>query len=66
MQIDLEDLGLDDGGDLLVRRALRTLPIGGALAVRGSHPELPLHLRAWARGTGVGFHPAEDGKARNA
>lgn len=63
MQIDLEDLGLDDGGDLLVRRALRTLPIGGALAVRGRHPELQLHLRAWARGTGVGFHPAADGQS---
>ncbi len=62
MQIDLEDLGIDNGGDLLVRRALRTLPIGGALAVRGTHPELLLHLRAWARGTGLDFHPAQDGK----
>jgi len=56
-QLELDQLGLDQGGDLLVRRALRSVPIGAALEVRGDHPELELHLRAWARGEGLEFGP---------
>lgn len=58
MRIELEGLGLDQGGDVLLRRALRGLPAGEQLAVAGSHPELALQLRAWARVTGHGFERA--------
>ncbi|GAA5003808.1 ferritin-like domain-containing protein [Streptomyces hyderabadensis] len=50
--IDLESLTLDNGGHLLVRRALGTLRPGERLTVRGAHPELPLQLGAWARSRG--------------
>ena len=54
-RLDLEELGLDEGGDLLLRRALRQLPPGAALTVRGSHEELALQLRAWCRMQGHGW-----------
>ena len=50
--IDLEHLGLDTGGHLLLNRALAGLPTGGQLGVVGSHPDLRLHLRAWCRANG--------------
>jgi hypothetical protein len=48
----LADLGLDEGGHLLVDRALVALPPGGRLAVTGRHPALHLHLAAWCRANG--------------
>ena len=36
--IDLGALGLDRGGLLLLKRALRRLPVGGRLAVSGAAP----------------------------
>lgn len=59
MRIDLEGLGLDEGGDLLLRRALRRLTEGERLDVVGSHPELALQLRTWARATGRRFETGE-------
>lgn len=58
-KIDLSDLGLDRGGHLLLKRALRGLPEGGRLEVHGRHPELGVHLRAWCRTQGhiVQFPP---------
>jgi hypothetical protein len=50
--IDLEGLGLDAGGHLLVQRGLRDLPVGGRLVVRGWHPALRTHLAAWCRAQG--------------
>lgn len=50
--IDLEDLGLESGGHLLVQRGLEDLPVGGALAVRGRDPALRTHLAAWCRTQG--------------
>lgn len=50
--IDLEDVGLEAGGYLLIQRALRDLPVGGRLAVQGSHPALRTHLAAWSRSQG--------------
>ncbi|MCB9796976.1 MAG: ferritin-like domain-containing protein [Alphaproteobacteria bacterium] len=71
--VDLGPLGLDRGGHLLIKRALRRLPVGGRLQVRGEDPHLALHLRAWGRAWG---HPvagleitrggAEDGRWRGA
>jgi hypothetical protein len=46
---DLDGLGLDDGGHLLVQRALEPLPPGGRLTVTGRHPALRVHLTAWCR-----------------
>ena len=46
---DLDGLGLDDGGHLLVDRALAALPPGDRLTVTGSHPALRVHLAAWCR-----------------
>lgn len=60
--IDLDGLGIDAGGHLLVQRALRDLPVGGRLTVRGRDPVLRTHLAAWARSQGHaidlgGVHP---------
>jgi hypothetical protein len=49
---DLEDLGLDQGGHLLLEHALAPLPPGAELAVIGRHPALGLHLAAWCRERG--------------
>lgn len=54
--IDLDGLGLEAGGYLLVQRALRDLPVGGRLTVRGRDPALRTHLAAWSRFQG---HQAE-------
>jgi hypothetical protein len=56
--IDLEDLGLDRGGHLLVQRALAALAVGDELVVGGRDPALHIHLRAWAREQG---HAVRDG-----
>ena len=60
MRIDLQQLGLESGGDVLLRRALRALAPGEALQVAGQHPELDLHLRTWCRVLGHRFEPAAD------
>jgi hypothetical protein len=52
LTIDLEGLGLDQGGHLLVERALRSLPAGATLTVEGSHRHLALHLASWCRSEG--------------
>ena len=49
--LDLGTLGMDEGAHLLVQRAL----VQGPVAVRGDHPALAVHLRAWARAHGHGF-----------
>jgi hypothetical protein len=52
---DLEGLGLDQGGHLLLKRALAGVAVGEAVEVRGSAPELAVHVRAWARAQGHGY-----------
>jgi hypothetical protein len=54
---NLAGLGLDEGGHLLLARALGRLAPGGRLAVTGSHPALRVHLAAWCRQHG---HRVED------
>lgn len=54
----LADLGLDEGGNLLVERALAALPPGGRVTVTGQHPALRVHLKAWCRDRG---HRLEEG-----
>src|SRR5438105_11337563 len=53
--IDLEDLGLDAGGHLLLKHELASLAPGARLEVRGTSPDLPLQLRAWCRQQGHTF-----------
>jgi len=50
--VELADLGLDQGGHLLVKRALRTVPVNTPVAVYGDAPELAVHLRGWCRAQG--------------
>jgi hypothetical protein len=50
--IDLADLGLDEGGHLLVARGLMACAIGEGVVVAGRHPQLRLHLSTWARAAG--------------
>lgn len=52
---DLEDVGLDRGGHLLLKRAVASVPVGGRVEVRGSAPELAVHVRAWCRSQGHGY-----------
>jgi hypothetical protein len=59
MRLDLEDLGFEQGGSLLVKRALRSLTAGQPLTVAGMAPDLPLHLRAWCRAEGHEFLSAD-------
>jgi hypothetical protein len=59
MRVDLEDLGFEQGGSLLVKRALRLLRAGQALTVTGTAPDLPVHLRAWCRAEGHEFIPSD-------
>ena len=56
--LDLEDLGLDGGAHLLLKRALRG---AGRVEVRGRAAELGVHLRAWCRSEGHGFATNGDG-----
>ncbi len=58
VRIDLEDLGLESGGDVLLRRALHKLAQCEQLEITGRHAELALHLRIWCRVRGHHFEPA--------
>jgi hypothetical protein len=53
--LDLGDLGLDQGGHLLLKRALSQVPVGGRVEVRGRAPSLSIHLRGWCRAQGHEF-----------
>lgn len=75
--IDIDGLGLDRGAHLLIKRALRSVPVGQRIGVRGTHPELAVHLPAWSRAQGqeIGFEAGqwwirrsdvEDGRWRGA
>ncbi|MBL8683223.1 MAG: hypothetical protein JNK05_28905 [Myxococcales bacterium] len=47
--LDLDALGLEQGGHILVLRALRAAGAGARVCVRGSHPDLALQLSVFAR-----------------
>jgi hypothetical protein len=49
---DLDTLGLDQGGHLLLEHALGELRPGDELTVTGRHPALAIHLAAWCRAHG--------------
>jgi hypothetical protein len=53
--VELDDLGLDEGGHLLVARALAA---GAEVEVRGRSPTLAIDLAGWARRRGHALHGA--------
>ena len=55
--IDLDHLAFDEGGHLLVTRALAGLRPGESLEVRGYSASLPLMLGAWCRTKGHAIEP---------
>jgi hypothetical protein len=57
-RVVLGGLGLDRGAHLLLDRALADLPAGARLEVRGSAPDLRVHLRAWCRRHGHALEAA--------
>jgi hypothetical protein len=48
-EVDLGDLGFDEGGHLPVKRALRS---ANEIAICGSAPDLEVHLSVWCRAEG--------------
>jgi len=66
MHVDLEDLGVDRGGALIVKRALRLAGQAEEVTVAGSHPDLATHLRAWCRATGNRFEWVDNSSGRYA
>jgi hypothetical protein len=64
MKVDLGKLGFDEGGALLIKRALRVAGPGGRISVSGSAPDFALHLRAWCRNEGHPLEWMDTGEAR--
>lgn len=60
-RLDLGELGLDRGGHVLVKHALRALPVGGTLEVVGHDPHLRVHLQSWSRQQALDFTPLPGG-----
>jgi hypothetical protein len=56
--VDLGQLGLDGGGDVLLKVALGRLTGDEVLVVRGTHPDLLGHLGTWCRQHGHRLQPA--------
>ena len=52
VDLDLGDLGFDEGAALLIRRALRASPPGKQVLVTGCAPDLDLHIESWCRSEG--------------
>lgn len=58
--IDIEALSFTSGAHLLIKRALRDLPVGGRLGVRASAPDFAVHLRGWCREQGHEYVEGDD------
>src|SRR6266542_119472 len=58
--IDIETLSFTSGAHLLLKRALRDLPVGGRLGVRASATDFAMHLRGWCREQGHEFVEGDD------
>lgn len=61
--VELADLGLDEGATVLLARALAARSPGERGEVRGSHPSMLAHLRAWCRARGDVVVSSRDGAA---
>ena len=57
--VDLGHLGLDAGGDVLLKLALAERAGGEPVVVRGTHPDLAGHLRTWCRQHGHEVRPLD-------
>lgn len=55
MLIDLGKLRFEEGGHLLVKRALLSVMVGEGVQVKGAAPELEIHLNVWCRSQGHRF-----------
>jgi hypothetical protein len=64
MRVELGELGFDEGGALLIKRALRLAGPGGRILVSGSAPDLALHLRSWCRIEGHALQSLGGGDAQ--
>lgn len=64
LRVDLGELGLDQGGHLLLRHTLGPLPSGTRVAVYGREAMLAVHLGAWCRMEGHRLETAESGLAK--
>ena len=53
--IDIETLSFTSGAHLLLKKALRDLPVGGRLGVRASAADFAMTLRGWCREQGHEF-----------
>jgi len=53
--IDIETLSFTSGAHLLLKKALRDLPVGGRLGVRASAIDFAMTLRGWCREQGHEF-----------
>jgi TusA-related sulfurtransferase len=53
--IDIETLSFTSGAHLLLKKALRDLPVGGRLGVRASATDFAMTLRGWCREQGHEF-----------
>ncbi len=53
--INIESLSFLNGAHLLLKKALRALPVGSKLGVRSSAPDFAVHLRGWCRAQGHEF-----------
>ena len=66
MHLDLEDLGFERGGALLVKRALRHCAAGESITIAGRAADLWVHLRAWCRAEGHDFRLVDNGRSSSA
>ena len=55
VDVDLGSLRFSEGGQLLVKRALRKAGAGQAIRVAGTSSELEIDVRAWCRDQGHTF-----------
>src|SRR5262245_8890304 len=58
--INIETLSFTSGAHLLLKRALRELPVGGRLGVRADTPDFAAHLRGWCRAHGHEYLDGDD------
>jgi hypothetical protein len=55
--VDLRELGFEEGGHILVKHGLSSITAGERLRVRGTAPELLMHLETWCRSRGDSVEP---------
>jgi hypothetical protein len=64
-EVDIGDLGFNEGGHLLIKRALRQVVPGDNVRVTSNSPDLFTYLRPWCRSAGHTFVVETDGKGKS-